>query len=294
MKTKKVKFSILSLLVAMAVVVSCEEEDFPIPEASTQADFTYELSIIEDEETGDLHFKVDFTNESIRATGYHWDFGNNETSTEENPTVIYTEAGSYEVNLTVEPEKELRYNNLEHGERITAVATIFEERFDDPALEEDFPPEGWKLIDKDGDGHNWYWDAYPAEDEYYILSDSWHQPTGDVLTPDNWIITPQIDIEDVAGAKLEFEVAPRASGPEYRTENYGVFISTTGREVEDFEMVYEERISEEHDQWGWELRDVDLSEYAGEEIYIAFRHYDSTDNWAVALTNIHVYETAGK
>ncbi len=291
--TKKPK--LFSLIVAMAIFfVSCGEDDYPIPEASTQANFSYEVNIFLNENTGELNFEVEFTNKSIRAAGFHWDFGNNETSTEENPTVIYTEAGMYEVTLEVEPEVELHYNKLEHTERVNAVATIFEERFDDPALDTDFPPEGWKLIDADGDGRNWYWDALPEEDEYYILSDSWHQPTGDVLTPDNWIITPQIDVTDVGGLMLEFEVAPRASGPEYRTEKYGVFISTTGREVEDFELVYEERISEDHEQWGWELREVDLSDYAGEEIYIAFRHFDSTDLWSVALTNIHVYEISNK
>jgi len=44
---------------------------------------------------------VDFTSTSIEAMNYSWDFGDGNTSTEINPTHIYSSSGSFEVCLTV-------------------------------------------------------------------------------------------------------------------------------------------------------------------------------------------------
>jgi PKD repeat protein len=44
---------------------------------------------------------VVFTNLSTDATSYTWDFGDDSSSMEENPTHVYVKAGSYEVTLTV-------------------------------------------------------------------------------------------------------------------------------------------------------------------------------------------------
>jgi len=43
--------------------------------------------------------KIQLQNESTGATGYWWDFGNGRTSEEENPTVTYTEDGTYIIML---------------------------------------------------------------------------------------------------------------------------------------------------------------------------------------------------
>lgn len=43
-----------------------------------------------------------FTNESYNAATFEWDFGDGTTSTEENPTHIYTEEGTYTVTLSVD------------------------------------------------------------------------------------------------------------------------------------------------------------------------------------------------
>lgn len=46
-----------------------------------------------------LPFTVNFSNESSNAITYEWDFGDGETSTDENPTHVYTEPGVYTVTL---------------------------------------------------------------------------------------------------------------------------------------------------------------------------------------------------
>lgn len=284
-----ITFFFAFLGVAVFLIQSCDDKEISVPTPSTQAAFTATFETTSDPDTGEIHYVVSFENQSINAVAFHWDFGNGNTSDEENPVAVYTQGGAYDVMLTVTPAVKLHYNKLEYNERLTLVPTIFREQFDDPNLEDNFPPEGWLLIDKDADGHNWYWGSTMGET--YILSDSWISGTGEALTPDNWIITPQIDLTEMSGADLEFEVTPRASGPEFRTENYSVLVSVSGTATDDFETIYTERLQPHMENWVWMLRNINLSDYAGEKIYIAFRHHDSTDLWSIALRDIHVYET---
>ena len=89
----------LLLIPAFAVVLfSCSKEDDPLPEP--QSSFTASESFIEKGET------VQFTNSSINAVRYEWDFGNGESSVIKNPTMKFGEAGSYTVTLSAYNEEE--------------------------------------------------------------------------------------------------------------------------------------------------------------------------------------------
>ena len=61
--------------------------------------FSYEPKFEDDDYEATV--TINFTNKSISATNYKWSFegGNPAVSTEENPTVIFTDAGSHEVTL---------------------------------------------------------------------------------------------------------------------------------------------------------------------------------------------------
>ncbi len=289
---KMIKSLWLMAGVLALLLTACESDDISIPTPSTQAGFDYTFELFTDPETGNVFYEVSFTNHSLYAASYEWDFGDGETSQEENPVHTYTENGIFDVTLTVTPmpeQESIHYNNLTASDRLVLVPTIFQEGFEDPGLAGNFPPEGWLLIDNDGDGLNWYWDEF--EGEYYILSQSWTADTGP-LTPDNWIVTPAIDLTEVtSGVSLQFDVTPTANTPDFRTENYSVMVSTTGTNPEDFTEVFNERLQPDMENWVWLLRDVNLSEYTGETIYIAFRHHESTDLDRIALTNIHVFQS---
>ncbi len=292
MKKIKANFGLLSVFLAMTVaVVSCDDNDFPVPDASTQAYFTYEIDTLTNEQTGVITFGVQFYNESLNATGYHWDFGNGEESTEENPYVIYEEYGQYRVTLTVDSEKDLHYNKLEHSTTLTLVIGAVPVPFlEDFSSEEDIP-EQFTVWDLDGDGHTWFYQ--PDEEEYgpIVRSASWDSQDG-ALTPDNWLITPLLDASAVGegeSLKLRYHVGGTASGEEFRQENYGIFISSGELEVEDFEKIFDERFTEDTPNWTAFERVLDISEYKGEQIYIAIRHYDVTDMFQLFITDIEVF-----
>lgn len=159
---------------------------------------------------------------------------------------------------------------------------------------EDWIPEGWLNVDADGDTHTWYWadflDEETEEYETYMLSRSWLEADGP-LTPDNWLITPAIYFDEVAeeeSIELKFNVAPTAGTPGFRLERYEVLISVTDTDPASFTMLWEETFTEDDVNWEWQEKVLDLTQYAGETVHIAFRHYGSTDMDRVALESMSV------
>jgi PKD repeat protein len=80
---------------------SCSDDDYPVPPASTVSKFTY---TIDNDELAPA--TVTFTNTSIVPSNvgdatYYWNFGDTQSSLEENPSHLYTEPGVYNVNLVV-------------------------------------------------------------------------------------------------------------------------------------------------------------------------------------------------
>lgn len=105
---KKSGVYILILILATGMH-SCGDPDYPVPVASTQARFTYTVS-----NSSIAPATVSFTNNSVNATSYQWDFGNGMSSTEANPTIEYSSPGTYTVRLTVSSSNpDLYYNTLE-------------------------------------------------------------------------------------------------------------------------------------------------------------------------------------
>lgn len=76
---------------AVKIVVYDQLSFWKIEEFDPMADFTYTADSSE----------VTFVNSSVNADTYSWDFGDSNTSTEENPIHTYSEIGDYEVELEV-------------------------------------------------------------------------------------------------------------------------------------------------------------------------------------------------
>lgn len=142
---------------------------------------------------------------------------------------------------------------------------------------------GWTLYDEDGDEQNWY--VFPSE--FYTkvaTSASWNSSA---LTPENWLVTPAIDLSGYTDETISLEYRVYGQDPDWANEHYKVVVSTTDNLVASFiddNIVAEETIGD-----GIYFRNVDLSAYAGEVIYLAFVHYDVTDMYRINFDRIQVY-----
>ncbi len=86
----------LPIVALVLLTFACSKSETPaiIPTSS----FTQDRKIIEPGET------VTFTNSSTEAVSYLWEFGDNGTSTDQNPTHTFTSTGSFTVKLTTTSE----------------------------------------------------------------------------------------------------------------------------------------------------------------------------------------------
>ena len=80
------KNKILLLISLAFIFIGCKEED---PELQPEAKFSYFA----------LDLGVTFTNQSVNAKTFTWDFGDGTTSTKREPTKTYEKAGTYKVVL---------------------------------------------------------------------------------------------------------------------------------------------------------------------------------------------------
>ena len=72
--------------------------DVQITINSAEADFTIDV----DSNSAYAPQRVNFTNTSENDTSYSWDFGDGNTSTDENPVHTFSTAGSYQISLTID------------------------------------------------------------------------------------------------------------------------------------------------------------------------------------------------
>jgi hypothetical protein len=154
-------------------------------------------------------------------------------------------------------------------------------RSSEEGFEGDFLPACWTSIDADGDGQAWFPYGFAGtayEGLISAASASWTGPTGP-LTPDNYLVSPPLIIgpDEI----LSFYIA--SQDPNWPAEKYGIYVSTTGNLEADFtDELWTETLTDDV----WQSRELDMSDYEGEEIYIAFRHFDVTDQFYIKLDQI--------
>lgn len=293
---KKIKYfslPVLGILMLAFILQACKEDDLDVPPASTQAKFDYEVStIIVDEEEGIEHYQVKLFNRSILAQSVSWDFGNGQTSTEENPVVTYTSAGRYTITLTVTPLNDVYYNQLTKSTSFTfGKQQILFEDFNEGIdfIDEDtWVPEGWKAIDNDGDGFNWY--VAERQGVLTMRSQSWANNVA--LTPDNWLITPELNLtafDENASVTFRYTVGITASTPAFKQEHYGIFIAVDNDDLDSFQLLFQETFSTDTPNWVSHERLIDLSEYSGKIIYMAIRHFNVTDMDRMFVDEVELY-----
>ena len=140
------------------------------------------------------------------------------------------------------------------------------------------------LIDANNDGQNFRvypWSGFGGG--IGLRSFSWMSGPGP-LNPDNYIVTPRLTA--TADARISF-MACDADMPGIAPdpEHFGVAVSTSGNtNPADFTMVQEWNSTGTYTEYS-----VDLSAYAGQQIYIAIRHFNTTgETYYLCVDNIKV------
>jgi hypothetical protein len=290
---------LIFIVLLFLVLQACKDDEPEVPMASTQANFEYNVTeIVIDENEEIIHYQVDLFNKSLLAQSYQWDFGNGETSTEENPVVTYTSSGRYTIKLTVTPRNEgLYYSNLVKSEAFAFGKQVL--LYEDFSSGRDFldenkwAPEGWQAIDNDGDGFNWYASFRISEGDsiFSVRSQSYAGSAG-ALTPDNWLVTPEINLTDYdeeASVTFRFTVGVTANTLIYRQEHYGVFIAVGNDNIDSFTLLSEETFTEDTPRMIPLEREVDISEFAGNIVFLAIRHYSVTDMDRIFVEEVELF-----
>ena len=143
----------------------------------------------------------------------------------------------------------------------------------------DGEPACWTKVDADGDGYNWE-----------IVSGAIHSASYDnnygALTPDNWLITPQFEF--AAGTNYEVTWNANPQDASWPAEHYGLYVSTTDTAIASFTMIQDWTLTS-----AGHVPVVDLSNYSGQTVYLALRHWNCTDQFRIAIDNFEVREQAG-
>ena len=141
-------------------------------------------------------------------------------------------------------------------------------------------------VDDDGDGNEWgiFDDAgnFPAQGNV-MTSASWASVP---LTPDNWLISSAIDLTGASGV-INLEWMVRAQDQLWVAENYDVYVATTNTTAALIAAgsVFNETLTTSA---GYMPRTVNLSTFAGQTVYVAFRHHNSVDWFRMNLDDIVV------
>lgn len=130
-----------------------------------------------------------------------------------------------------------------------------------PALSETFdsgvfPPEGWTVINNNGDFYTWTQSDVGHTDEYSAFINYTSQ------AHDDWLVTPQVAITN---SKSSISFWAKKSSASY-DDRFNVKLSTASNDVADFTVVLDSEVEASAD---WTEYTYDMSAYAGQSVYFA-------------------------
>ena len=169
---------------------------------------------------------------------------------------------------------------------------------------EDGTMQGWTSVDADGDGYGWYMGSEIMTGQTgnngsndFVLSQSYYM--GTVLYPDNYLVSPQVQL----GGIVRFYAC--AQDASYAAEHFGLAVSTTNTNPSSFTTIQEwtmtaKSVGEPNGkpiegqrsgraQGNWYEYTVDLSAYSGMG-YVAIRHFNCSDWFYLNVDDITIGE----
>ena len=139
-------------------------------------------------------------------------------------------------------------------------------------------PNGWNIFEEDGDKDQWVLtdpnNTYLSgtDESIAIYSNTY---SNGALYPDNYIHTAE-KYAITKKSVLSWDARSADLSNMYNKEHYGVVVST---DKSNWEVVWETTIN----YTGFNHVMVSLEKYAGQEVYIGFRHFDCNGNDATGL-----------
>lgn len=147
-------------------------------------------------------------------------------------------------------------------------------------------PSNWTVLDKDGDGYSWGLTTEIIGQEggfsgEGVASQSYSNQVG-ALTPDNYLISPEITITH-NGYTLSYYVG--ASDASWYSENYSVLVGTLDGETFTTIGTLTTEVLSTAD---FTQKTFNLDAYKGKTVRIAFRHHDITDQFNMIIDEVKV------
>ena len=163
-------------------------------------------------------------------------------------------------------------------------------RASDKAIIWDFESEDqlaeWTIVDNDGDGFNWnYYNNLemegghmtPHQGEGLVFSASYDNDSSTPLTPDNWLISPEVTL----GGMLSFWACGQDAS--YCEEVFGVYVCEgTSTNPADFVQVGTDMVA----TGAMKEYMLDLSAYEGKEGRFAIVHHHCTDMFYLNIDDV--------
>ncbi len=236
----------------------------------------------------EINTNVTYTAASLPSATFSWQVegGNPATGNGAAITTQWPTVGNYTITLTATYNGETKTAT----KRVSTVdcSTTLPFTWGFEANESDY--SCWNMVDADGDGRGWDFSNqlgnYAHTGQGIAASASYINTIGP-LTPDNWMILPKINVP-AEGATIEWWDYGQDNND--FADHYGVFVSTTGNNTSDFTNTIYDGAPTSPKTWVKHSRS--LAGFAGQSIYIAFRHFNITDMFWLLIDDISI--TAGE
>jgi len=142
-------------------------------------------------------------------------------------------------------------------------------------------PADWTFVDQDGDGFNWDWsDEFVAHSGTGVMFSASFDNNAGALNPENWMITPEVQV----GGNSQLSFWYVAQDSDWPGDYAEVKVSTTDTDPSSFtETAGSVTAGPEYEQ-----EVIDLSDFAGETVYVAFHHTNSTDYFYINIDDVEM------
>ena len=158
--------------------------------------------------------------------------------------------------------------------------------------------DGWRYFDIDGDGYTWIginelnsdnlnFHVHSGNDgDSSIIASASYSTNSGPLSPDNWAVSPAGRVKTDGSATLSLWA--RGQDASYAAEHFAIYAAPVNNvDLEHFDPAQWTMVSQRYEADGdWKEYTADLSDFAGKEVYVAIRHYDTYDMYWLNIDDL--------